>query len=94
MSGDRRHERVQYLLNRQDIAYKVGPVGTWAQRWLPFVCKHTLVRCTHGDEIIGRGYRRRVCLICGRSLRGPLPYECFFTGEPHPHMVPKAGEER
>lgn len=60
-----------------------GPVGTWAQRWIPGVCKHEAIRCTHGDEIIHRNFRRRVCVICGRVLRGPLPEPCSWTGEPH-----------
>lgn len=76
-------ERVRFMRARQDLAYNVGPVGSWAQRWIPGVCRHASVRCTHGDEIIGRRWRRRVCLLCGRSLRGPLPEPCFFTGEPH-----------
>lgn len=46
-------------------------------------CPHINVRCTHGDEIIGRGYKRRVCLDCGRALDGPLPEPCSVTGEPH-----------
>jgi hypothetical protein len=74
---------VAFLLNRQDEAYRRAPYGSWAQRRLPFVCKHSLVRCTHGDEIIHRGFRRRVCMVCGRSLRGPLPDVCYFTGTPH-----------
>jgi hypothetical protein len=72
-----------FLANRQDEAYRRAPYGSWAQRWLPFVCKHTLVRCTHGDEIIARGFRRRACMVCGRSLRGPLPALCYFTGTLH-----------
>lgn len=71
------------MLDRQDLAYR-GPTGSWWQRWVPFVCRHEQVRCTHGDEIIGRRFRRQVCLVCGRSLRGPLPTMCFFTEEPHP----------
>lgn len=46
-------------------------------------CPHLRVRCTHGDEIIGRGWRRRVCLDCGAALEGPLPEPCTWTGEPH-----------
>lgn len=76
--------RVRFMLDRQDEAYKSGPTGSWAQRWLPGVCKHERVRCTHGDEIIGRRFRRRVCLVCGHSLKGDLPFMCFFTGQPHP----------
>lgn len=71
---------------RQDWAYG-GPYGSWAERWLPFVCKHEHVRCTHGDEIIGRRWRRRVCMDCGRALRGDLPDECAFTGRLHPSAV-------
>lgn len=76
-------EAAQAHFDRQNTAY-AGPIGTWAERWLPFVCKHELVRCTHGDEIIGRRMRRRVCMICGRALRGDLPNVCWFTGRPHP----------
>lgn len=75
-------DRMSELRERQDIAY-AGPSGSWAQRWLPFVCKHETVRCTHGEEIIGRRFRRRVCMVCGRALRGPLPAWCWFTGRSH-----------
>lgn len=75
--------RARHMLARQDEAYRSGPSGSWLQRWVPGVCRHERVRCTHGDEIIGRRYRRRVCLVCGRSLKGPLPAECYFTGAPH-----------
>jgi len=80
---------IERQLERQRLAY-AGPRGTWAQRWLPRVCKHLEIRCTHGDEIIGRRYRRRVCMICGRSLKGPLPEMCFFTETAHlsPSPVP------
>lgn len=74
--------KVRYLLDRQDEAYKYSPIGTWFERWIPFVCKHEKIRCTHGDEIIHRR-SRQVCMICGRSLKGPLPNICFFTGAPH-----------
>lgn len=46
-------------------------------------CMHEHVRCTHGDEIIARNGRRRVCLGCGRALKGPLPEPCSVTGQPH-----------
>lgn len=77
-------EHAEAVMRLQDQAYR-GWTGTWAQRWIPGVCKHERVRCTHGDEIIHRRWRRRVCMICGRSLRGPLPEVCFFspTGERH-----------
>jgi hypothetical protein len=75
-------ERAAYYFERQNLAY-AGPSGTWAQRWLPFVCRHATVRCTHGDEIIHRRWRRRVCMVCGRALRGPLPALCFFTEQLH-----------
>lgn len=77
-------ERVRFMLDRQDEAYKRGPTGTWAQRWIPGVCRHERVRCTHGDEIIHRRFHRQVCMVCGRSLDRDLPIECFFTGKPHP----------
>lgn len=78
-------EKAQQMIDLQDLAYQRTPVGTWAERWLPGVCKHKAVRCTHGDEIIARRFRRRVCMICGRSLKGPLPEVCFFspTGARH-----------
>ncbi len=50
-------------------------------------CRHEHVRCTHGDEIIARDFRRRVCLDCGRALKGPLPEICYQTGEPHPSTM-------
>lgn len=78
-------EKARAIMALQDLAYKTGPWGTWAQIWIPRVCKHARVRCTHGDEIIHRRRRRRVCLDCGRSLKGPLPDRCFFSpaGKPH-----------
>lgn len=81
-------DRAQATLDRLHKAY-AGPSGSWAQRWIPWVCKHAEIRCTHGDEIIARKMRRIVCMICGRSLEGPLPRLCFFTKEPHVHAVPK-----
>jgi hypothetical protein len=77
-------------IERQNVAYS-GPSGTWAQRWLPRVCKHPKVRCTHGDEIISRGFRRRVCMVCGRALKGSLSDWCFFAEQPHYDPVPAAG---
>lgn len=77
-----RRQAARLMLARQDEAYG-PPKGSWWQRFVPGLCRHKQVRCTHGDEIRGRRYRRRVCLDCGRSLRGSLPDECFFTGEPH-----------
>lgn len=71
-------------IDRLHQAYR-PPSGTWKQRWIPKICKHDDIRCTHGDEIIARKYRRRVCRICGRSLKGPIPKICFFTNEPHGH---------
>lgn len=82
-------EKLRFMRSRLDEAYHHRPSGTWAERWLPGRCEHRVVRCTHGDEIIGRRFRRRVCMVCGRSLKGPLPVECFFTGEPHPSQVVK-----
>jgi hypothetical protein len=73
----------QFMINRQDEAFRRAPWGTWSDRWIPGVCKHRHVRCTHGDEINLRGGARRACLVCGRTLLGPLPDECFFTGSPH-----------
>ena len=80
-SGQER--RIRYMLDRQNEAYRYCPCGTWLQRLIPGVCKHPDVRCAHGDEIIHRRFRRRVCMVCGRSLVGPLPTWCFFTGEDH-----------
>jgi hypothetical protein len=70
-------------LNRQAEGQRY-PTGSWAQRWLPGVCRHQRVRCIHGDEIIARRFRRRLCMICGRALAGPLPLRCWYTGDPHP----------
>ena len=79
-------ERLRFMLDRQDEAYKHGPTGTFWQRWMPRflgLCPHERTRCVHGDEIIGRN-TRVVCMVCGRALRDrPLPEMCFFTGEPH-----------
>lgn len=58
-------------------------MGLWA--WLR--CRHDDVRCTHGDEINARRFRRRVCLACGRALEGPLPVICEWTGEIHPSYL-------
>lgn len=73
------------MMRRQDEARSCYPSGTWAQRWLPFVCTHPVdrLRCVHGDEIVQRGFRRTVCLVCGRGLKGPLLNVCWFTGELH-----------
>lgn len=73
----------QRLWDRMDEARRHYPNGTWAQRWLPGVCTHPEVRCVHGDEILHRGFRRIVCLTCGRALNGNLPPGCWFTGRPH-----------
>lgn len=75
--------KLLYMLARHDEAYFFSPTGPWWKRWIPGLCRHEKVRCTHGDEIIGRHFRRRVCMICGIALRGPLPKLCFFTGESH-----------
>lgn len=83
--------RLRYMLDRQYEAYHCGHGGTWAQRWIPGVCKHPEVRCTHGDEILGRRGRRQVCTVCGRSLDRGLPVRCFFTGEDHPSMSGLSG---
>jgi hypothetical protein len=75
-------ETAQATIDRLHAAYR-RPNGSWAQRWIPFYCTHKEVRCVHGDEIIARRGRRRVCRICGRSLKGALPKKCFFTEELH-----------
>ncbi len=74
---------VAFVLNRKREAHIRAPWGTWAQRWIPGLCEHRHVRCVHGDEIGLRGDRRRACLVCGHSLPGDLPDECFFTGTTH-----------
>lgn len=76
---------LQKIIALQDEAY-AGPTCSFWQRWIPGYCRHSRIRCTHGDEIIARNFRRRVCMVCGRSLIGPLPIECFFllTKEVHP----------
>lgn len=78
-------DEAQEMIKAMDFAYKFCPFGSWTQRWIPFVCKHNedFVRCTHGDEIIHRRYKRRVCMVCGRALKGSLPKICFFTNKPH-----------
>lgn len=76
--------KVTYILDRQFEAFYHPPSGSWFQRWIPGVCKHSKVRCTHGDEINFRRGRRRFCMVCGRSLKGTLSKICFFTGEMHP----------
>lgn len=80
------YNKLQYILQQQDYAYKNGSYGNWFQRWIPGVCKHKHVRCTHGDEIHSLGGRRRVCLCCGTALKGPIPAICYFTGTFH-HVV-------
>ncbi len=72
-----------FTVYRQHEAFLRAPWGTWADRWIPGVCNHAHVRCVHGDEITLRGGRRRACLVCGHSLPGPLPADCFFTGTTH-----------
>ncbi len=76
-----RRASVGEVVRRQNIAFG-GPAGTWAQRWLPWVCKHLVVRCTHGDERLHRG-RARACMVCGRCLPGALPAVCYFTDRLH-----------
>lgn len=86
MEGRERYEQaqaLQYMQNRLTEAYHQSSTGNFLERWVPGVCKHPVVRCTHGDEIIGRNWRRRVCMVCGRALRGPIPEICFFTGKFH-----------
>lgn len=72
--------------NRQNEG-QAYPIGTWKQRWLPtwtrWGCKHDLVRCIHGDEIIARRFRRRLCMVCGRALTGALPPVCWYTNRLH-----------
>lgn len=75
--------KIQFMIEKFEEAYFKAPFGSFWQRWIPGVCKHTLIRCTHGDEILARKGRRRVCMMCGRSLTGSIPGMCFFTGKPH-----------
>lgn len=82
---------LEYMKARMDEAYKFCPFGSWFERWIPGVCKHDMVRCTHGDEIIGRNFKRRVCMRCGKALKGPLPDICFFTGKPHRSRLSEEG---
>jgi len=57
-------------------------------------CPHIHVRCTHGDEILARRWRRRVCLDCGRSLDGPMPPRCWYSGALHfPEELPEFDHE-
>lgn len=69
--------------NKEYIENFMPSKGTFWQRWIPGVCKHLEVRCTHGDEIIDRNGSRCVCMICNMSLNNPLPKICFFTGQAH-----------
>lgn len=80
--------RAQAFWDRLDAGQRY-PTGSWAQRWIPRVCAHDTVRCIHGDEIIARGFRRRLCMTCGRALKGDLPRICWFTRTPHP-SIPEA----
>jgi hypothetical protein len=83
--------RTDALLRRMDEARTCYPTGTWAQRWVPGVCKHPTDqrRCVHGDEIIARGFARTVCLVCGRGLKkARMPRVCWFTGELHASAEP------
>lgn len=80
-------EKAQAIWDIHVLAYSMGPTGTWAQRWVPGVCKHVATRCTHGDEIIHRGFRRQVCLVCGRSLNRGLPEFCFFSPTKERHSA-------
>lgn len=79
---EERAAAIRRLLDRQTAGHRY-PTGTWAQRWIPGVCKHDDVRCIHGDEIIARGFRRRLCMTCGRALRGLMPSTCWYTGTLH-----------
>lgn len=85
-------EKMSYILERMDEAYHLSPSGSFWERWIPGVCEHWKIRCTHGDEILGCKMRRRVCMICGRALKGDLPFVCFFTGEIHSHFRIPRGE--
>lgn len=76
-------DEVRRFLTRMNEARNCYPNGTWAQRWIPGVCKHEHTRCVHGDEIMHRGWRRTACLTCGRSLKRPLPEMCWFSRKPH-----------
>jgi hypothetical protein len=87
MSDDWRG-RAQTQWDRMTEAQTDHPHGTWAQRWIPGVCKHAKVRCVHGDEIIMRGFRRTACLVCGKSLKWDMPGVCWFTGEWHSGAKP------
>jgi len=78
-------DSAQALWDRIDEGQR-WPTGTWAQVWIPGVCRHETVRCIHGDEIIARRWRRRLCMVCGRALRGDLPRVCWFSGRVHPSM--------
>lgn len=75
--------KARYMVRQMDVAFKDCPTGTIWERLIPGLCKHPQVRCTHGDEIIGRNGKRRVCMVCGRGLKGPIPEICFFTNTPH-----------
>ena len=50
--------------------------------WFQEKCEHARQRCIHGDEIIAVGFKRGVCLDCGK-LQDKLPNPCFVTGKDH-----------
>ena len=45
-------------------------------------CKHELIICLHGDEIVSRNFNRSVCIICEKPFK-ELPEICAYTGKPH-----------
>lgn len=89
MNEENFQNRLKFFLDKVDKAYHSRLLGSWFEIWIPGVCKHEVIRCTHGDEIIARRYRRIACLKCGRSLKGPLPDVCFFTERLHPGNMEK-----
>lgn len=50
--------------------------------WFQEKCSHDRQRCIHGDEIIAVGFKRGVCLDCGK-FQDELPAICFQTGKKH-----------
>ena len=71
------------LLAAGIIAVPLAALALAAERWWKGRCRHTHVRCVHGDEINAVGGKRRRCLDCGRPLPGQLPHICTVTGRSH-----------
>lgn len=65
------------------LAVSIVAMARWWWLLWRHRCAHEHVRCVHGDEIVALGWRRRVCVDCGKPFAGPLPRVCWYTGRPH-----------